>query len=173
MTDKQATNTMVDSSSKGTTCQAQSKAEVSARSRVVNDSWVKGWLTPRGQYASLYRVILEGLTMHACRYETVSTRTHSGAIILSKLDVPQGHHALDIIAVGLVTSLLDRLPSRGKYKKVIRCDIWTCHLLCKKPALHLSVRKTQEAERYFKFHTSVIFPIPWISWIHYSLLLFF
>ena len=46
-----------------------------------------------------------------------------GAIILSKLDIPQGRHALDIIAVSLVTSLLDRLPSRGEYKKVIRCDI--------------------------------------------------
>ena len=45
-------------------------------------------------------------------------------MILSKLDVPQGRHTLDIIAVGLVTSLLDRLPSRGEYKKVIRCD--TC-----------------------------------------------
>ena len=61
--------------------------------------------------------------MHARGYETVSTRIRSGAIILSKLDVPQGCHALDIIAVGLVTSLLDRLPSRGEYKKVIRCDI--------------------------------------------------
>ena len=61
--------------------------------------------------------------MHAHGYETVSTRTHSGAIVLSKLDIPQGCHALDIIAVGLVTGLLDRLLSRGKYKKVIRCDI--------------------------------------------------
>ena len=61
--------------------------------------------------------------MHARGYETVSTRIRSGAIVLSKLDVPQGRHALDIIAVGLVTGLLDRLPSRGEYKKVIRCDI--------------------------------------------------
>ena len=61
--------------------------------------------------------------MHARGYETVSTRIRSGAIVLSKLDIPQGCHALDIIAVGLVTGLLDRLPSRGEYKKVIRCDI--------------------------------------------------
>ena len=46
-----------------------------------------------------------------------------GAIVLSRLGIPPGHHALDIGAVGLVTSQLDRLPSRGKYKKVIRCDI--------------------------------------------------
>ena len=62
--------------------------------------------------------------MHVRGYETVSTRTCSGAIILSKLDVPQGCHALDIIAVGLVTGLLDQLPSRGEYKKVICCDIF-------------------------------------------------
>ena len=61
--------------------------------------------------------------MHARGYETVSTHICSGAIILSKLDVLPGRHALDIIAVGLVTGLLDRLPSRGKYKKVIHCDI--------------------------------------------------
>ena len=61
--------------------------------------------------------------MHARGYETVSTCIRSGAIVLSKLDIPQGHHALDIIAVSLVTGLLDRLPSRGEYKKVIRCDI--------------------------------------------------
>ena len=46
-----------------------------------------------------------------------------GAIILSRLGVPPGRHALDIEAVGLVTGQLDRLPSRGEYKKVIRCDI--------------------------------------------------
>ena len=63
--------------------------------------------------------------MHARGYETVSTRICSGAIVLSKLDVPQGRHALDIIAVGLVTGLLDRLPSRGEYKKVIRCDTYS------------------------------------------------
>ena len=57
--------------------------------------------------------------MHACRYETVSTHIHSGAIVLSKLDIPPGHHTLDITAVGLVTGLLDRLPSRGEYKKVM------------------------------------------------------
>ena len=62
--------------------------------------------------------------MHVRGYETVSTCTHSGAIVLSKLDIPQGRNALDIIAVGLVTGLLDRLPSRGEYKKVIRCDIY-------------------------------------------------
>ena len=61
--------------------------------------------------------------MHACRYETVSIRIHSGVIILSKLDVPPGRHALDIIPVSLVTSLLDQLLSQGEYKKVIRCDI--------------------------------------------------
>ena len=61
--------------------------------------------------------------MHVRRYETVSTRIHSGAIILSKLGVPPGRYALDIIAVGLVTGLLVRLPSRGEYKRVIHCDI--------------------------------------------------
>ena len=40
------------------------------------------------------------------------------------LDVPQGRHALDIIAVGLVTGLLDRLLSRGEYEKVICCDTY-------------------------------------------------
>ena len=49
--------------------------------------------------------------MHACRYETVSTHIRSGAIVLSKLGIPPGRHTLDIIAVSLVTSLLDRLPS--------------------------------------------------------------
>ena len=63
--------------------------------------------------------------MHARGYETISTCIHSGAIILSKLGVLLGRHALDIKAVGLVTGLLDRLPNRGKYKKVIRCDIYT------------------------------------------------
>ena len=61
--------------------------------------------------------------MHAWGYETVSTHIRSGAIVLSKLDIPQGHHTLDIIAVSLVTGLLDRLLSRGEYEKVIRCDI--------------------------------------------------
>ena len=61
--------------------------------------------------------------MRVRRYETVSTHIRSGAIILSKLGVPPGRHTLDIIAVGLVTSLLDWLPSRGRFKKVIRCDI--------------------------------------------------
>ena len=56
-------------------------------------------------------------------YKTVSTHIRSGAIVLSKLGVLLGRHALDIIAVGLVTGLLDQLPSRGEYKKVIRCDI--------------------------------------------------
>ena len=49
--------------------------------------------------------------MHVREYETVSTCDRSGAIVLSKLDIPQGHHALDMIAVGLVTGLLDRLTS--------------------------------------------------------------
>ena len=70
--------------------------------------------------------------MHARGYETVSTRIRSGVIVLSKLDVLQGHHALDIIAVGLVTGLLDWLPSRGEYKKVICCDIYT-HVHCCDP----------------------------------------
>ena len=61
--------------------------------------------------------------MHVRGYKTVSTCIRSGAIVLSKLGIPLGHHALDIKAVGLVTSLLDWLPSQGKYKKVIRCDI--------------------------------------------------
>ena len=42
-----------------------------------------------------------------------------GAIILSRLGVLPGRHALDIEAVGLVTNPLGRLPSRGEYKKVI------------------------------------------------------
>ena len=46
-----------------------------------------------------------------------------GAIVLSRLGVPPGRHTLDIKAVGLVTGQLDRLPSRGEYKKVIHCDI--------------------------------------------------
>ena len=46
-----------------------------------------------------------------------------GAIVLSRLGVPPGCHALDIEAVGLVTGQLDRLSSRGEYRKVIRCDI--------------------------------------------------
>ena len=46
-----------------------------------------------------------------------------GAIVLSRLGILPGSHALDIEAVGLVTGQLDRLPSRGEYKKVIRCDI--------------------------------------------------
>ena len=61
--------------------------------------------------------------MHVRGYETVSTRIRSGAIILSKLGILPDCHALDVIAVGLVTGLLDRLPSRGEYKKVSRCDI--------------------------------------------------
>ena len=40
-----------------------------------------------------------------------------GATALSKLGMPQGHHALDSIAVSLVTGLLDRLPSRGRVQK--------------------------------------------------------
>ena len=47
-----------------------------------------------------------------------------GAIIISRLGIPPGRHALDIEAVGLVTSQLDRLPSRDEYKKVIRCDTY-------------------------------------------------
>ena len=46
-----------------------------------------------------------------------------GAIVLSKLGILQGHHALDIIAVSLVTGLLDQLLSQGEYEKVICCDI--------------------------------------------------
>ena len=61
--------------------------------------------------------------MHVRGYETISTCIRSGAIVLSRLGVPPGRHALDIIAVGLVTSLLDWLPCQGKYKKVIGCDI--------------------------------------------------
>ena len=70
--------------------------------------------------------------MHARGYETVSTRIRSGAIVLSKLGIPPGRHALDIIAVGLVTGLLDRLPRRGEYKKVIRCDICSATIFLKK-----------------------------------------
>ena len=73
--------------------------------------------------------------MHACGYETVSTRIRGGAIVLSKLGILLGRHALDIIAVGLVTGLLDRLPSRGEYKKVIRCDTYSkIHIkVCRTP----------------------------------------
>ena len=46
-----------------------------------------------------------------------------GVIILSRLGILPGCHAWNIKAVGLVTGQLDRLPSRGGYKKVIRCDI--------------------------------------------------
>ena len=46
-----------------------------------------------------------------------------GAIIISRLGDPPGHHALHVEAVGLVTGQLDRLPRRVGYKKVIRCDI--------------------------------------------------
>ena len=65
--------------------------------------------------------------MHACGYETASTRIRSGAIVISRLGVPPGRHALDIEPVGLATGQLDRLPSRDEYKKVIRCD--TCSLM--------------------------------------------
>ena len=65
-----------------------------------------------------------GVLLRVHGYKTVSTRICSGAIVLSKLGIPPGRHALDIIAVGLVTGLLDRLPSQGEYKKVICCD--TC-----------------------------------------------
>ena len=63
--------------------------------------------------------------MHACGYETVSTRICSGAIVLSRLGIPPGRHALDIEAVGLVIGQLDWLPSRGECKKVIHCDTCT------------------------------------------------
>ena len=46
-----------------------------------------------------------------------------GAIVLSKLGILPGCHALDIKAVGLVTNQLGRLLSRGKHEKVIHCDI--------------------------------------------------
>ena len=52
-----------------------------------------------------------------------------GVIIISRLGVPPGCHALHVEAVGLVTGQLDRLPSRDEYKKVIRCDIWFCWYL--------------------------------------------
>ena len=42
-----------------------------------------------------------------------------GAIILSRLGIPPGRHALGIEAVSLVTNQLGRLPSRGEYEKVI------------------------------------------------------
>ena len=47
--------------------------------------------------------------MHARGYETISTRIRSGAIVLSKLGVPPGCHALDIIAV---SSRLGNQPTR-------------------------------------------------------------
>ena len=55
--------------------------------------------------------------MHARGYETVSTRIRSGAIVLSKLDIPQGRHALDVIAVGLVTGLLDSVAKLRRVQK--------------------------------------------------------
>ena len=48
-----------------------------------------------------------------------------GTIVISRLGIPPGHHALHVEAVGLVTGQLDRLPSRVEYKKVIRCDTYT------------------------------------------------
>ena len=48
--------------------------------------------------------------------------------------------------------------------------IQTCHLLCKRPRCYNSASKTQVAERVFKLnpiHASVIYQIPWISWIHW------
>ena len=54
-----------------------------------------------------------------------------GAIILSRLGVPSGHHALGIEAVSLVTNQLGRLPSRGEYKKVIRLGNQTTRLVAK------------------------------------------
>ena len=46
-----------------------------------------------------------------------------GTIVISRLGILPGHHALHVEAVGLVTGQLDRLPSRVGYKKLIRCDI--------------------------------------------------
>ena len=46
-----------------------------------------------------------------------------GTIIISRLGVLPGRHALHVKAVGLVTDQLDWLPSRVGYKKVIHCDI--------------------------------------------------
>ena len=42
---------------------------------------------------------------------------------ISKLGDPPGRHASYVGSVGLVTGLLDRLPSRVGCKRVIRCDI--------------------------------------------------
>ena len=47
-----------------------------------------------------------------------------GTIVISRLGILPGCHALHVEAVGLVNSQLDWLPSRVEYKKVIRCDIW-------------------------------------------------
>ena len=78
---------------KGTTRQALSKVEVSARTRLwrlvsqggLTAKLTEGqtltaglWLTNWGQCASLYRVFSGGLTTHARGYETVSTRICSG-----------------------------------------------------------------------------------------------
>ena len=46
-----------------------------------------------------------------------------GTIVISRLGVPPGCHALHVESVGLVNGQLDRLPSRVEYIKVIRCDI--------------------------------------------------
>ena len=45
-----------------------------------------------------------------------------GTIIILRLGVLPGRHALHVKAVSLVNGQLDRLPSRVKYKKVIHCD---------------------------------------------------
>ena len=47
-----------------------------------------------------------------------------GTIVISRLGIPPGRHALHVEAVGLVTSRLDQLPSRVGYKKVICVDTW-------------------------------------------------
>ena len=54
-----------------------------------------------------------------------------GAIILSRLGIPSGRHALGIEAVGLVTNQLGRLPSRGEYKKVIQLGNQPTRLVAK------------------------------------------
>ena len=60
--------------------------------------------------------------MHACGYEVVSTCIHSGALALPKHGSSLKCHAWTTNHAAQVIGLLDRLPGRGEYQKVNRCD---------------------------------------------------
>ena len=104
---------------------------------LVSDSWVRAdWLPnsdclTEANCASLYRVISGGSLRMRADTEPYPPASVVGAIILPRLGIPPGCHALDIEAVGLVTGQLDRLPSRGEYRKVIRCDTCTAEYTAK------------------------------------------